>query len=206
MFKQQAKVIVRMLLVASAGTSAWAQPPGAVPDWWPCVQRYVPELSAAVFWTGDVASENAWQQRSDITALADAVVVRDVPLAQAVARIEQFLGKQGSAASEAAALLVAALTGAANVERDQVMAGIKRFSKRQQMMLERMQEQAEKIGVIERDDGSAAALEELRARQKWDIRVFEDREKLSEVLCEQPVLLERRLFSLGRNITTYLEP
>ena len=46
----------------------------------------------------------------------------------------------------------------------------------------------------------ASKLEDLQVRQKWDIRIFEEREALRNNLCEQPVLLEQRFFSLGRYI------
>lgn len=204
MLKKHIGVIAGML-VMSFSTSAWAQYPKTASDWWPCIQRYVPELSAGVFWTGELLSENVWRNRPDVIELADAVTARDLSLEHAVARVEEFLNKQTGDKAEVASMLVGAMTVAANVRRDQVLEGIKRFSKRQQMMLERMQEQTGKIESIERDDSSTTVLEELRARQKWDIRVFEEREKLSAVLCEQPVLLEQRLFSLGRSIAAYLE-
>ncbi len=184
---------------------AQAQYPGAAPEWWPCAQRYVPELSAGVFWTGALPKDGAWQSYQNIVELAAVVTDRNLPLAQAVAMLKEFFGERNGAKPEAAQLLAGAMTEAANMRRDRVMAGIRRFGERQQMMVMRIEKQANKIGDIEQGKEPAATLNDLRARQKWDIRVFEEREKLTAALCEQPVLLEQRLFSLGRNLATYSE-
>ena len=64
-------------------------------------------------------------------------------------------------------------------------------------MLARIDEQAKKIEDIKDDEGKRETLEDLQVRQKWDIRIFEEREKLSSALCEQPVVLEQKFFALA---------
>ena len=45
----------------------------------------------------------------------------------------------------------------------------------------------------------------MEARQ-WDLRVFEDRQRVLRQICEQPVRLEQRAFALSRALQAELEP
>ncbi len=199
--------VVAAVLTAGA---AWAQPPSAAaPEGWPCVQRYQPEISSGTFWPHELpgnvdrgAAPQAWE-------LADRVTGRVVTLAQARTQTRAFLAAQDEAAQalqRTAGLLVAALHELTNRKRDSVIAGIARFSARQQLMIRRIEEQAKKIETLRADDPpDFEALEDLQARQTWDVRVFEEREALVDHLCEQPVLMEQKLFAVGRDIAAYLE-
>ena len=39
----------------------------------------------------------------------------------------------------------------------------------------------------------------------WDTRIFEDRRRTISFVCEVPVLIEQRLFALGRTIQQEME-
>ena len=105
-----------------------------------------------------------------------------------------------------ASLLVTALDELINSKRDRVVKGIARFSARQQMMITRIETQARKIEELKAAaNPDTEALKDLEVRQKWDVRVFDEREDLISHLCEQPVLMEQKLFALGRDIAAYLE-
>ena len=57
-------------------------------------------------------------------------------------------------------------------------------------------------------DGQAytyAQIEELTNRVEWDTRIFEERRKTMNFVCEVPVLIEQRLFALARAIQQSLE-
>lgn len=147
--------------------------------------------------------------------MADAVTERAVPLEEARAKIRafleaQFLESQGKDKKEdlqrTAGLLVTALDELINRKRDRVIEGIARFSARQQMMISRIETQARKIEELKvAAEPDAKALEDLETRQKWDVRVFEEREDLVGHLCEQPVLMEQKFFALGRDVAAFLE-
>ena len=47
--------------------------------------------------------------------------------------------------------------------------------------------------------------ESLIAERDWDIRIYDDRRGSLTYLCEQPVLLEQRAFTLARTIVSHLE-
>jgi len=41
---------------------------------------------------------------------------------------------------------------------------------------------------------------ELEEQLKWQVRIHEDRENSLGYICETPVILEQRAFSIGRDI------
>ena len=45
---------------------------------------------------------------------------------------------------------------------------------------------------------------DLEAQMTWRARIFDDREKLLPLVCEQPVVIERRLFALSRALSEEL--
>jgi hypothetical protein len=48
-------------------------------------------------------------------------------------------------------------------------------------------------------------VEELAEQVQWDTRIFEDRRRTISYVCEVPVLIDQRLFALGRTIQQALE-
>jgi len=44
----------------------------------------------------------------------------------------------------------------------------------------------------------------LSEQLNWDTRVYDEREQSLRYVCETPVLLEQRLFALGRHIAEHL--
>ncbi len=193
--------VVALLIIGTAS----AQPPSAAPEGWPCVQRYQPEVSVGTFWPHEVAEGVERNDAPQAWELVDRITERAVTPEQAREQIRKFLEAQSEDLQRTATHLVVALRDLTNYKRDRVIEGIARFSARQQLMLKRIEEQAKKIEVLRtREVPDAGALEDLQARQTWDVRVFEEREALANHLCEQPVLLEQKFFAVGRGVVTYL--
>jgi hypothetical protein len=106
---------------------------------------------------------------------------------------------------EKAKTLFAALYVTLNGQRDQVMNGIERFSRKQKAMAENIRAEAQKLREMQdkaQDKGSVdqAQNEELVSQLAWQTRIFEDRRKSTSYVCDVPVLIEKRLFDLGRAI------
>ena len=49
-------------------------------------------------------------------------------------------------------------------------------------------------------NGDQAEIGQLATQLAWETRIFEDRRKSTSYVCEVPVLIEKRLFDLGRVI------
>ena len=205
------KIFVMLVLVMTLATGVVEARFGSAPEGWPCVQPYVAEVSAGAFWTGgELPASEALVGNEALMRLVDEASDRTISYEQSLDKVKTFLNQlEGSSPEhkqEQVALLVVALTDSINSKRAQVLKAIERFSKRQQMMITRIEDQDNKMRAIESDDSSenVSTLEDLEARQKWDIRVFEEREFQKNYLCEQPVLLEQRFFLLGREIAAWL--
>src|SRR5438270_750029 len=57
----------------------------------------------------------------------------------------------------------------------------------------------------DRPDPDQSRVDELMNRVEWDTRVFEERRKTINFVCEVPVVIEQRLFALARAIQQSLE-
>ncbi len=186
------------LLVGLGTGAAGAQPASADPDW-PCVQRLVPELSAGMMWAGPPVGAAGGDE--DAVRLGEAIAQRRVPLDEAEGRIEAFAAKLAPGArAETLAALFGSTLDAVNAERDQIIAGIKRFSRRQRALGDEIAAVGAKL---RQDDAKADA--DLGERRAWGLRLYDEREATLSYLCEQPVVLEQRAFALARAIAGQIE-
>lgn len=181
-----------------AGGAAAAEPE------WPCVQRYVPEISAGALWTGpplDSASESG-QENEAVRALIARLVEYEVDAEKGARAIDEFAATLGADKDTVLTQLFSGLLDKFNSVRARMLKGTKNFHRRQQKVVARITE----LEVEMRDlDSEGVALGDER-RQKldeeltWNVRVFEEREKLTPYICEEPVLLEQKLGALARAI------
>jgi hypothetical protein len=94
-----------------------------------------------------------------------------------------------------------------STERNQIVRGIKRFYRRQEAIAHRMEEGWKMLGEIDPNTTDPAQVEQRAAIQQqidWDSRVFDDRQRLLPVVCEQPRVIEQRVFALSRAIQEQL--
>ena len=94
-----------------------------------------------------------------------------------------------------------------NRDRGSIIAGIQRYARRQTALAELIAQQTVEINRLIRDDDQAqkARLDELREKQTWDTRIYEERERSLTYICQQPVILEQRIFALAREIMAHLD-
>jgi hypothetical protein len=172
------------------------------PDW-PCQQLKVPGISIASVWTGpsiepiDKISPTDPKEADLVSRLS----ARRTPIEDARKLIADFLVGTNEEKQEKAKTLFAALYSTLNAQRDQVMSGIERFSRKQKAMAEEIREKTRKMREMQ-DTPSAdqTRTEELATQLSWQTRIFEDRRKSTAYVCEVPVLIEKRLFDLANAI------
>ena len=178
------------------------------PDW-PCVQRLVPRVSAGMVWSGP-ALENApdWRSDLEVAKLAGELRDRALPMGEAEARVEAFADAQSADKDRRLTMLFAGILDNINTERSSVIDGIKRYARRQQALAARIESTLAEIDALPKVGGSAEEASrrlELNERNTWDSRIYEERERSLAYLCETPVLLEQRVFALGRTIQNFLD-
>jgi len=208
-----APVVLGLMLLAGgplAGSAAADGPPNLDPDW-PCVQRKVPELSYGTVWTGpslgDLKSD--WDDDEAVRGLVNRLALRRTSLEDAKAMIDEFAKDLPSADKERTLTLVfAGLFEKIDAERGEIIQGIGRYSRKQKALSKRISDTNAEIRLIdaksELTEADEAKLRELENKLEWDERIFVEREQSLTYVCESPVLLEQRLFALGRAIQQHL--
>jgi hypothetical protein len=176
------------------------------PDW-PCVQVKVPEISPAAVWAGapfdDVGTK--WQDDAKIKDLVARLTARRTPLEDAQKLAAEFV-TASTDKKETGRLLFAGVFDTLNALRSDVINGIERYTRRQREFAERIR--AETLALRELQDKPNAdpkQVAEQADRVQWETRIFEDRRRTISYVCEVPVLIEQRLFALGRAIQQEME-
>ena len=173
---------------------------------WPCVQRKVAKLTSAQMWDGAPVDDlTKWRDNEEITKLIVVLASRRVSLEQATAAIARFAAAQPQERrDEALKLLFAGLLSTINSDRAVVMSGIERFQQRQKARAAEIERQGTAIQELKElavnDEKAHAELAAAEDRYNWDVRVFSERQQSLPLACEVPVLIEQRLFALGREI------
>jgi hypothetical protein len=195
-----------MILSAVIAVAAcWTQPSFALdpryPDW-PCQQLKVPGIAVASVWTGPsidgVDAKPADGKEADLVAR---LAARRTPMEDAKKLIADYLVGADAEKQQKAKTLFASLYSTLNAQRDEVMSGIERFSRKQKSAAEDIRAQAQKLRDMQDKAGAdQAQTEQLASELAWQTRIFEDRRKSTSYVCEVPVQIEKRLFDLGSAI------
>jgi len=186
--------------------ASWAQPTRALdpryPDW-PCQQLKVPEISIASVWNGPTIDSIDAIKPTDPKEieLVARLAARRTPMDDAKKLIADFVVGPKEERLENAKTLFAGLYATLNAQRDEVMNGIERFSRKQKEMAANVRDEAQKLRAMQdKGDSDQAQNEELANRLAWQTRIFEDRQKAASYVCDVPVQLEKRLFDLSSAI------
>jgi hypothetical protein len=176
------------------------------PDW-PCQQLKVPGISVASVWTGPSIEEIDKTEPLDPkqAEIVSRLAARRTPIEDARKLIAEFVVGTSDEKQQKAKSLFAALYSRLNAQRDEVMNGIERFSRKQKAMAEKIRDETQKMRELQ--DGpnvDQAQSDELANRLSWQTRIFEDRRKSTSYVCDVPVLIEKRLFDLGAAIQNVL--
>ena len=177
------------------------------PDW-PCPQIVVPKLSVAAFWTGPSIDDvgDTWMKDQTVHDLVLRFAGRRTSLAEAEKEAAEFIVGTQAERQQRAKLLFAGLFAILGRERDDVMAGIERFSQRQQQLREKIS--AEMTDLRELQDAAgqeSATVDKLSEQIAWETRIFDERRNTISYVCEVPSTIERRLFALARAIQQKLD-
>jgi hypothetical protein len=193
------------LLLGVAEAAPAADP--RYPDW-PCNQLKVPEISIAAVWTGPSIDDvrAGWDADPTIRELVERLAARRTPIEEAEKLIAAFLTRSASDKQDKAKRLFAGVFEALNRQRTEVMNGIERFTRKQKNLAGKIRSEAMALRAMQDEaQHDQAKLDEMTNQVAWSTRIFEDRRKTINYVCEVPALIERRLFALGRAIQQSLD-
>jgi hypothetical protein len=195
----------RSLLLLTALPILAAARQEAPPDW-PCAQAYVPELSEGAVWAGPPLEQafREWRQTPELVRLVERIAPRRVPIEDAMSEVEAFArARPPDTRQHHLRLLFAGLFQTIDHERKEILAGIRRYSRRQAALARRIEERSEQLSKLpaSAEPDLATRSAELQEQVYWDSRILEDRQRMLPYICDQPVVLEQRLFEIGRQIS-----
>jgi hypothetical protein len=199
-----------MFLASFGAAQVLAAGDPANPDW-PCVQRKVPSISASTVWAGpEIWNEDRrWEEQSDVADLVREISSRRMPLEEAQAAIDGFAATLGIDRNEKLTLLFVGLLQTINAERSEIMQGIERYTRRQRELAAKINAERAELDALNAgrnpSEEETAKIQDLEKAFQWDTRVFRERQESLSYVCESPVLLEQRLFSLARHVESLLE-
>jgi len=193
----------------AAMAACWTQPCLALdpryPDW-PCQQLKVPGIAVASVWNGpSIDGVDAKPTDSKQADLVARLAARRTPMEDAKKLIADYLAGTDAERQQKAKTLFASLYSTLNAQRDEVMSGIERFSRKQKSAAEDIRADAQKLRDMQDKAGAdPAQTENLVSQLAWQTRIFEDRRKSTSYVCDVPVQIEKRLFDLGSAIASDL--
>lgn len=176
---------------------------------WPCIQRLVPQLSAGMVWVGPPIEEvgGAWRDRPGVHELVAKIAPLGTPVEKAQKAVQVFAETLGDQKDAVLTLVFAGLFSTINQERNWIIEGIKKYARRQRALAEKISRKSRELDQLRKGGTpeSEAKWQELKPQLDWDLRIFDERDRSLKFLCEQPVLLEQRLFLLAREIMANIE-
>lgn len=206
---------VGMTIRLAAMAAVLATPVGAAGSAaqdWPCAERVVPELNAGMMWEGPELADDApdWQSDAAVADLVEHLAVRRTSMKAARARIESFARElPPDEKAPKLTLVFHGLLETVNAERKDILRGIARFSREQQQLsddiLQARRELEEALATdapTPSDDQRRRGLEQTLARQT---RIHENRDRSLAFVCEIPMLVDRRLSALARELAAHID-
>ncbi|MFK8079598.1 MAG: hypothetical protein AB8B97_04870 [Granulosicoccus sp.] len=176
---------------------------------WPCIQRLIPEVSPAVMWPVPVEDSMRKQYRQDTRIRA---------LAEELGDIESFTEAHQQSITDFAdsvseperelqlTLLATGVVDVSNRIRKDYISGIKRYTRQQIAISEQIESSLNELSLLDGQDGgnTADARLEVQETLRWHERVYDQRERSIQLLCEAPVELEQELSEVLRFTAQYL--
>lgn len=178
---------------------------------WPCIQRKVPSISIGMVWAGpEVAADDlSWKDDPEIFELVSRLAARRLAIEDAYAEIDSFAEGLGPEKSRSLTLLFVGLLQTINRERQEIMAGIERYARKQEILSNEIKANLAALSELRATRTATGTppkrLETLEEQLTWETRVFDERRQSLTYVCESPVLLEQRLFALSRHIMSHLD-
>ena len=193
-----------------------AAPPESSPKKWPCDQVYNPKLDLKAVWNGPSIEgyvKNWWKDDEVIEAvnkLSNPILTEE----EGIILIKNFANKHSyfglikkKERDDKLINLFVGLFEKASQKRNKQYEGIIKFVERQDVIRKTIGKASQELRKYRKAglDKEDSKFTEAEAKMKWNTRVFDQRTRLTEYVCEEPVLLEQRIGYQARSILAYLE-
>jgi len=213
LFKKNFLIFLGLVFFSFAVESA---PPEKPPKKWPCDQVYNPKLNLSSIWQGpsiDKAIKDWWKDDTVIeyvNQLANPVLEEEkgIELIEDFAKKHTYFGilKKGDR-DEKMTLLFAGLYQKAKDRRSRQYVGIIKFVERQESLRKAIGSASKQIRKLRKEkvNQKDKRYVDASSQLEWNTKVFDQRTKLTEFICEEPVFNTQRLGYQSRKIMSYLK-
>lgn len=179
---------------------------------WPCESRKVVHLSIGQMWPREIPEDlDAWRDDPAIAQAAGEIAARRTPTARIEALVDEIAASTPSE-DRARRLtdLFAGVFALIDRERARVVEGIVRYNASQVSLSAAIDAMQVELATLERtaaeDDYDALdRIDELRDAVSWEVRIFDERRRSLQYVCESPVILEQRAFAVARIIAARID-
>ena len=186
------------------------------PKKWPCDQVYNPQLNLSTIWQGpsiDSALKD-WWKHDDVIEYVN--TLSDPTLNEEVGKqlINEFAKKYTYAGfikkaeqKEKLIFLFAGLYQKAKDRRSRQYKGIIKFVERQEDLRKAIGLSSKLIRKYRKEklDQKSNQFKDAASQLEWNTKVFDQRTKLTEYICEEPVYNTQRLGYQSREILSFLK-
>ena len=201
-----------LIFVSSAHSATKDKPPKK----WPCDQVYNPQLNLSTIWQGP-SIESAlkdWWKHDDVIEYVN--TLSDPTLNEEVGKqlINEFAKKYTYAGlikkaeqKEKLVFLFAGLYQKAKDRRSRQYKGIIKFVERQEDLRKAIGSSSKLIRKYRKEklDQKSNKYKDAASQLEWNTKVFDQRTKLTEYICEEPVFNTQRLGYQSREILSFIE-
>ncbi len=179
---------------------------------WPCIQRKVEHVSVGQVWAGPPLPEasSAWRSDSGLASLVSRISARRTSMEEVEELVASVQAEGGRSREERLLALFAGVFQVTERERTRVLQGIERYAAKQRGLADKIDAAETRIAEMRTaaapDDYDALdRIEEAEDEVAWDVRIYQDRHRSLTYVCETPVILEKRMFAIGRIVLSALE-
>ena len=203
-------------VILTFSSIANANAPEKPPKKWPCDQVYNPKLNLTTIWQGPPIEQELkdWWKDDDVieyvNKLADPVLEESVgeELIEEFAKKYSYFGLIKKPEQKQKLInLFAGLYQKAKDRRNRQYVGIIKFVERQDSIRKAIGSSSKLIRKYRKAklDEKDPKFVEASSQLKWNTRVFDQRTRLTEYICEEPVFNTQRLGYQARKILSYLQ-
>ena len=186
------------------------------PKKWPCDQVYNPKLNMSAIWEGPDIKDyiKDWWKDDEVievaTKLSDPILTEKdgTKIIESFAKKYTYFGIIAKKEQEEKLVnLFAGLFQKASDKRRRQYTGIVKFVERQDVIRKTIGKSSKKLRELRKkgvgqDDKEFQMYSE---QMKWNTRVFDQRTRLTEYVCEEPVYGEQRIGYQARKIFSYIK-
>ena len=168
---------------------------------WPCQQRLVPKLAAAVYWNGPSPNDfGDWRADPAVANLVRRLAPRQVSTEEGLTEIAAFARTLSGDRQHRLGLAFLGLLDESNRERAGLIEELKEIGRRQRELADLVARLATELNAIPSDATGEAAARRIDLQQRHDFtaRNFEEILRTIRYACETPVALDARLGAWAR--------